>query len=74
MQAIGEFLSMGGYGAFVWPSYVVAAVLLLALAVFSLRDLRAREAELSLLRDAVAETRRRAVARSVVGAEPANDP
>lgn len=41
-----KFLDMGGYAAFVWPSLGVAAVILLAMAVTSLRGLRASEAAL----------------------------
>lgn len=29
-MSLQEFLSMGGYGAFVWPSYIVTIVLLIA--------------------------------------------
>lgn len=43
--AIGEFLAMGGFAAFVWPAYGVAALVLGWLIVGSLRDLRARERE-----------------------------
>ncbi len=40
---------MGGYAAFVWPAFAVAGVVLAALLVSSLRDLRARQAELDAL-------------------------
>ncbi len=49
MDAITDFLSMGGYGAYVWPAFVVTAVVLAAMLVFSLREIRAREAELEAL-------------------------
>ncbi|CAA7617180.1 heme exporter protein CcmD [Magnetospirillum sp. UT-4] len=41
-----EFFAMGGYGAFVWPSYVLAAVVMIAVLAASIRAVRAREAEL----------------------------
>ncbi|MFQ5953638.1 MAG: heme exporter protein CcmD [Kiloniellales bacterium] len=41
-----EFLGMGGYAAFVWPAYILTAVVLIGLLVMSLRDARAREAAL----------------------------
>jgi heme exporter protein D len=43
---------MGGYGAYVWPAYLIAAAVLLGLLVSSLRGARNREAELSTLRQA----------------------
>ena len=49
-----DFLAMGGYAAFVWPAYGIAAVVLAALAIESLdayrrarRDLARLEAERS---------------------------
>jgi len=49
LDAITDFLSMGGYGVYVWPAFAVTAVLLVAMLVSSLRGLRAREAELEAL-------------------------
>ena len=43
---MSEFLAMGGYAAYVWPAYGLAAIILVGLLVASLRGLRAREAEL----------------------------
>ncbi|GAB2177594.1 heme exporter protein CcmD [Dongia sp. agr-C8] len=40
---MSEFLSMGGYAAFIWPSYGVAALLLVALFLLSARRLQAAE-------------------------------
>jgi heme exporter protein D len=44
---MSEFFAMGGYALYVWGSYVVAAVVLTALAVISAREARrmARRAE-----------------------------
>jgi heme exporter protein D len=51
MQSLHEFLSMGGYAAYVWPAYAVAAVVVAVNAISpSLRlrkvkaEIRAREA------------------------------
>ena len=47
-----EFLSMGGYGAYVWPSYIMSAVLLVALLAASVRGLKSTEAEFDRLKAA----------------------
>lgn len=44
-----QFFEMGGYAAFVWPAYGVAAAVLIGLLVQSLRDLRKHAAELAAL-------------------------
>jgi heme exporter protein D len=44
-----EFFYMGGYGAYIWPAYGVAALVMIGLMVATLRSLKAREAELALL-------------------------
>lgn len=49
---------MGGYGAFVWPAYGVAAVVMLGLLATSLRASRANRRELAEL-EASGRTRRR---------------
>lgn len=46
---LSEFLQMGGYGAYVWPAWGIAAATLAALAVASVRTMRAREKELAAL-------------------------
>ena len=33
MSSIGDWLSMGGYAAFVWPCYLLAAALLIGMAL-----------------------------------------
>jgi heme exporter protein D len=43
---MSEFFAMGGYAAYIWPSYGVAAGLLIGLWIASVRSLRAREQEL----------------------------
>jgi heme exporter protein D len=44
---VSEYFAMGGYAAYVWPAYGVAAAVLIGLLVASLRGLRAREAEIA---------------------------
>jgi heme exporter protein D len=52
VDAIEEFLSMGGYAAFIWPSFAIAALVLAALLIVSLRGLRARRTDLEALQAA----------------------
>jgi heme exporter protein D len=40
---MSEYFSMGGYAPFIWPSYGVAALLLVVLFVVSARRLQAAE-------------------------------
>lgn len=51
---MSEFLSMGGYAAFIWPAYGLTAVVMVALLAASIIKARASEAELEL----VQQTRR----------------
>jgi len=48
-DVLRNFLAMGGYAGFVWPAYVLAAVLLIGLLAVSLRQLRKAEAALAAL-------------------------
>jgi len=43
MEALTEYFAIGGYAAFVWSSYGVAALVLIILSALSLRDLRRNE-------------------------------
>ena len=47
MEALSTFLDMGGYAAFVWPSFGVTALVLVGLLMISLRFLRVNEATLA---------------------------
>jgi len=47
---MSEFLAMGGYGAFIWPAYGAAAILMVGVLVMSWRSMRQREALVSSLR------------------------
>ena len=49
METLHDFLAMGGYAAYVWPAYAVAALLLGGLAIASWRKLRAAERALAML-------------------------
>ncbi|MBT3765081.1 MAG: heme exporter protein CcmD [Rhodospirillaceae bacterium] len=44
-----EFLDMGGYAAFIWPCFIVSAVLLVGLLVVSRRQLNTTQATLTAL-------------------------
>ncbi len=47
MDAFQNFLEMGNYGSYVWPSYGLSAAIMIWLVVSTLRRLRARERELA---------------------------
>ncbi len=49
MSNFTEFLDMGGYAAFVWPSYIIAAVVMVVLAIASWRELVTERATLEKL-------------------------
>jgi heme exporter protein D len=52
MDRLTDFLSMDGYGGYIWPAYLIAAVVLIGLLVASLRNARGQEARLAQLRKA----------------------
>lgn len=47
MDRIATFLAMGGYAAYVWPAFAVAAIIMAGLVANTLRTLRRRERELA---------------------------
>ena len=47
---MSDFLAMGGYGAYVWPAFGFAAIVLLGLLLQSWRTARRRAAEFEQLR------------------------
>ena len=49
MDALGNYLSMGGYGPYIWPAYGVTALVLVAQLVDTVGRLRRRRAELAQL-------------------------
>ena len=63
------FFHMGGYAAFVWPAYGLAAGLLIWLLLSSLRAMRVNEAALAKAEAARCPRRRRA--REAAGGDDA---
>jgi heme exporter protein D len=47
---MSEYLAMGGYGAFIWPAYGVAAILMVGVLILSWKSMRQREALVEVLR------------------------
>ena len=72
MEAIAEFFAMGGHGAFVWPAFAVAALVMGALLVVSLRQARANKAALDRLQ--ATRPPRRAARPAAEMAEAGRDP
>ncbi len=58
MDALQHFLTMGGYGGYVWPAYGIGAVVMLALLLVSLRGARTAEDELAILQQLRQDRRR----------------
>lgn len=54
---MSEFLEMGGYGAFIWPAYGAAAVLMAGVLILSWKSMRQREALVKSLRASRREER-----------------
>jgi len=61
-DSVGAFFAMGGYGGYIWPCYLLGAVLMLGLLVLSLKAARAREAELEALQGSRQDRARRRAA------------
>jgi len=57
MDALATYFAMGGYAAFVWPAYAVAAVVLGGLALQSWRRYRASQGALRDIEPRVPERR-----------------
>ena len=49
MQTITDYLTMGGYAAFIWPAYGVAAAVIIAFAIDSWQRVKRAEAALRKL-------------------------
>jgi heme exporter protein D len=52
MDKFAAFLAMGGYAAYVWPAFLIAALVMGGLVATTLRGLRRREAALAELEKA----------------------
>ncbi len=51
MDSIASFFAMGGYAAYVWPAFAVAAVVMTALVVSTILTLRRREQEIAQIEE-----------------------
>ena len=51
-DSISTYFQMGGYAAFVWPAYAIAALVLIGFALSSWRRLRAAQRALERLSEA----------------------
>jgi len=49
MESISEFIHMGGYAAFVWPSFGITALIMIAIAIDSWRGFVQERATLEKL-------------------------
>ena len=49
MDAIREFINMGGYGGYVWPCYLVTALVMVVMLVVSMKFLKTNEATIQSL-------------------------
>lgn len=56
MEKLTEVLAMGGYGAYIWPSFVITALIMASLAVSSLNQFRRVSRNLAQLQDSGNET------------------
>ena len=65
-----DFLNMGGYAGFVWPSYIIGVGVLVGLYVMTKRSLSASESQLDILQAARREAR--AKAKAGANAAPEN--
>ena len=55
---MSAYFAMGGHAAFVWSAYGVAAVVMVAMLVASLRGLRRQQQAVRLLEEAKGKSRR----------------
>ena len=74
METSSSFLAMGGYAAFVWPAYILAAAILLGLWIESLRGLRGCLRALARLEAELPARRGRRGAVAAAGAGGQGDP
>lgn len=70
MEQVTEFLQMGGYAAFVWPSLALTVAIMAGLLIATLRQLRQRQRRLAELEAAGAQRRRRAAAPATAACAP----
>ena len=53
MDGLAEFLHMGGHAAFIWPSYAIVFLVLIALLVISWRGYKRAQADLKAVETAM---------------------
>jgi heme exporter protein CcmD len=53
MEKLTEVLAMGGYGIYVWPAFLLAALTMAGMAVCSLRSLRKAQKALAELQPGI---------------------
>ena len=68
------FLAMGGYGWFVWSAYAITALVMVGLAVLSVRQARRRTSELERLREGQREPASTAPVRARVARRAGDGP
>ena len=51
MDTLAAYMTMGGYGGFIWSAYGVTALVMAGLVVSTWRSLKAREKELKILQE-----------------------
>lgn len=70
MDTLSSFFAMGGYAGYVWPSYGLAIVVMVALLVASARGATTAERELEHMQSLRPGRRRRAPANASVTEVP----
>ena len=57
MERLEQFVSMDGYGAYIWGAYGLCAIVMVLLVLMTLRRLRANERTLTALKGVRASSR-----------------
>ena len=63
---MSEYFAMGGHALFIWSSYGAAAIVIIGLLIVSLREYRARRAEVEAL-EAASPRRRQSAEPDAAG-------
>lgn len=58
MEKLTEILAMDGYAVYVWPSFIIAAIVMLGMVIISMRSLRRAQRTLAELQASVPLSRR----------------
>ena len=69
-ESLQAFFAMNGYGGYIWPCYLLGAMLLIGLLLLSLNAARAREGELEALQGSRQDRARRRAAAVVEDVRP----